>query len=94
MNIRDQLLRKARKTNRENDWSSYKRQRNKVNGMIKKCKNKYHRDLLQENATSPDKFWTTIKKLFSTKPKKDPGSALLVNGSSGKMAGHLRIIIS
>ena len=32
MNLRDQLLRKARRTNREIDWSSYKRQRNKVNG--------------------------------------------------------------
>ena len=38
MNLRDQLLRKARRTNREIDWSSYKRQRNKVNSQVKKCK--------------------------------------------------------
>ena len=39
MNLRDQLLRKA--TNREMDWSSYKRQRNKVNSQVKKCKSNY-----------------------------------------------------
>lgn len=36
MNLRVQLLRKARRSNREIDWSSYKRQRNKVNSQVKK----------------------------------------------------------
>ena len=36
MNLKDQLLRKARRANREIDWSSYKRQRNKVNSQIEK----------------------------------------------------------
>ena len=66
MNIRDQLLRKAKKKkeNWENDWSSYKRPGNKVNDMINKSKNKTHRDRPQENAASPDKFSTTIKNFF------------------------------
>lgn len=60
MNTKDQLLRKARKTNREIDWSSYKRQRNKVNGMVKNCKSKYHRELLEETVGSTNKFWSAI----------------------------------
>ena len=35
MNLRDQLLIKVRRTNREIDWSSYKRQRSKVNSQVK-----------------------------------------------------------
>jgi len=35
MNLRDSLLRKARKTNCEHDWSTYKRKRNRVTGFIK-----------------------------------------------------------
>ena len=64
MNLRDQLLRKDRRTNREIDWSSYKRQRNKVNSQIKKCKSNYYKDLFQDKASFPDKFWLAIKKLI------------------------------
>ena len=52
MVTKEQLLRKARKTNQIIDWSTYKHQCNKVNGMIKSCKAKYHRDLLEENANN------------------------------------------
>ena len=47
MNLRDQLLRKARRTTREIDWSSYKWQHNKVNSLVKKWKSNYYKDLLQ-----------------------------------------------
>eukprot|EP00794_Sanderia_malayensis_P002144 gene2144-2438_t len=82
MNIRDNLLRKARRSNQEIDWSSYKNQHNLVTGLVKKCKNRFHKDLLKENAKSPSKFWATIKKLYPTK-KTAPsaGSAFEINGS-------------
>eukprot|EP00794_Sanderia_malayensis_P006580 gene6580-7323_t len=82
MNIRDNLLRKARRSNQEIDWSSYKNQHNRVTGLVKKCKNRFHKDLLKENAKSPSKFWATIKKLYPTK-KTAPsaGSAFEINGS-------------
>ena len=67
MNLRDRLLTKARRKNLEIDWSSYKRQRNRVISLVKKCKNKYHRDLLKESANTPDKFWAAIKKVYPTK---------------------------
>ena len=42
MNLRDGLLRKARRTNCKHDCSTCKRQRNRVRGLIKRCKSKYH----------------------------------------------------
>ena len=51
MNLRDQLLRNARRTNCEIDWSSHKRQRNKVNSQVKTCKSSYYKDLLQVKAS-------------------------------------------
>ena len=81
MNLRDGLLRKARPTNQEIDWSSYKRQRNRVSGLVKKCKSTYNRDLLKDCADSPDKFWAAIKKLYPTKLPSEQGSAFVINGS-------------
>ena len=81
MNLRDQLLRKARRTNREIDWSSYKRQRNKVNSQVKKCKSNYYKDLLQDKASSPDTFWSAIKKLYPTKIPTGSAAAVNINGT-------------
>ena len=67
ISLRDRLLRKARRTNLEIDWSSYKRQLNRVASLVKKCKNKYHKDLLKESANTTDKSWAAIKKVYPTK---------------------------
>ena len=75
MNIRDKLLRRARRTKAENDWSIYKRQRNNVTSLVKKVKNNYFRDLLRENARKPQKFWTILKKAFPTKEVSNHSSA-------------------
>ena len=67
MNTRDKLLRKARRSNQEFDWSSYNNQRNHVTSLVKKCKNRFHKDLLKENADSPSTFWAAVKTLYLTK---------------------------
>ena len=64
INTRDGLLRKARRTGSENDWSAYKRKRNQVNNRVKYDKRKYYRELLESNASEPRKFWKTIKEVF------------------------------
>ena len=46
MNTRDKVLKKARKTNKECDWSSYKRFKNLCNNKVKQAKQKYQKDLL------------------------------------------------
>ena len=49
---------------------------------MKKCKNRFHKDLLKENADVPSKFWGAVKKLYPTK-KTAPsaGSVFDINGS-------------
>ena len=81
MNFRDGLLSRARWTNQENDWSSYKQQRNRVSGLVKKCKSRYNRDLLKDCTDSPYKFWAAIKKLYPTKLPSEYGSSFVINGS-------------
>ena len=67
MNTRDKVLRKARKTNKECGWSSYKRLKNLCNNKVKQAKQKYQKDLLLENRNKPTKFWNCIKEMFPSK---------------------------
>ena len=62
MNARDKVLRKARKTNKECDRSSYKRLKNLYNKKVEQAKQKYQKDLLFGNRNKP-----TIKKMFPLK---------------------------
>ena len=52
-----------------------------MTGLVKKCKSNYYRQLLNDSAGSPDKFWSTIKKLYPTKKTTQLGSALRINDS-------------
>ena len=81
MNIRDQLLRRARRTNTELDWSTYRRSRNRVNNLVKSNKARYNKELLRDNADSADKFWSTIKKIYPTKETSMATTSMIeVNG--------------
>ena len=67
MNQRDQFLRKARRSNNEEDWKSYKTLRNLCNNMRKKAKATYHKNLINENSRNPKSFWRAVKSIFPTK---------------------------
>lgn len=67
INQRDQLLRKARKSNSASDWRKYKDLRNKCNNMQKNAKAKHHKNLIDENRTNPKGFWKAVKTIFPTK---------------------------
>ena len=69
MNNRDKILRKARKTRKEEDWKTYRQLKNRCNNMIKHAKRKYYDNLFRENSKTPSKFWKTIKKIFPKKEK-------------------------
>ena len=56
MNTKDEVLRKAGKTNKECDWSSYKRLKNLSNNKVKQAKQKYQKDCLFENRNKPTKY--------------------------------------
>ena len=69
MDYRDVLQRKFRKSKTTENYEKYKRQRNKVNNMIKRAKQNYNKNLLDENTKNTTSFWGTLKSIFRTKPK-------------------------
>ena len=66
MSTRDYCLRKAKRTGKDEDWSSYRLFRNKVTAAMRHTKSDYNRNLIQENLDNPRNFWKSMKKIFPT----------------------------
>ena len=64
MNDRDYYLRKARRTGREMDWSTYRRLRNQCNRLIRHSKANYMRNTFAENRNNSKSFWKQVKKII------------------------------
>ena len=64
INERDIQLHKARRTNKESDWSDYKRRKNACTNAIRSAKNRYHKELINENVNNPRQFWKNIKEVI------------------------------
>lgn len=64
MDYRDVLQKKFRKSKTTVNHGNYKRQRNKVNVLIKKAKKTYNTNLLKENINNSTLFWKTLKKIW------------------------------
>ena len=69
MDYKDVLQQNFCKLKTNENYEKYKRQRNKVNNLIKRAKKKYNKNLLDENTKSATSFWRTLKSIFPTKPK-------------------------
>ena len=69
IDCRDALQRKFRKSKTTENYEKYKRQRNKVNNLIKRAKQNYNKNLLNENIEDTTSFWRTLKSIFPTKLK-------------------------
>ena len=82
MNIRDKLMRKARKSKLNAHREEYKRKRNDVNTMIRKAKSDYTKTLLLENSGNPNGFWAAIKRVFPSKAKNVKSEKLSSTGLS------------
>lgn len=54
---------KARKSNLDAHWTTFRRLRNKCTALVKKAKSSYYLALTAENLNNPRKFWQTIKSL-------------------------------
>lgn len=78
MNTRDQLLRKAQKSNSEHDWNAYRRMKNFVINLVSRTKRTFFKESLQENRSSPHKFWKIIKTIFPVKPSESSTSKTFV----------------
>ena len=83
MNERDHYLRKARKSGKELDWSTYRRLKNNVTRMIRNGKANYTRSVLRENISRPSDFWNQIKRIFPTKTgRENTSTAFKINGEN------------
>ena len=80
MRQRDYFLKKARKTNRSEDWASYRCFRNRITSDIKKAKAAYNRRLSDESGGDPKTFWKTMKKILPGENKAISPN-ISVNGS-------------
>ena len=69
MDYGDVLQQKFRNSKTTENQEKYKRQRNKINNLIKRVKQNYNKNLLHECAKSATSFWRTLKSIFPTKPK-------------------------
>ena len=57
MSTRDYYQRKAKRSGRDEDWTSYRLFRNKVAAAIRYAKSDYNRNLIHENLDNPRVFY-------------------------------------
>jgi len=79
MNHRDSLMRKSRKSRKETDHEKFKRQRNKVNNLVRKAKTQHYQNQLNESVNNPDKFWKALKSIFPICSKQNYVKSFLVD---------------
>ena len=65
--VRSKLKNKYNKNRTEENWDSYKKQRNFCVNLLRKTKKDYFNDLNIKNITDNNAFWRTIKPYFSNK---------------------------
>ena len=82
MNERGIQLRKARRTNNESDWSDYKRRKNACTNAIRSAKNRYHKELINENVNNPRQFWKNIKEVIPKNGSKITSSVSFIKDYS------------
>ena len=87
MNNRDhRLMRKCRHSKRTTEYEKFKQQRNKVNNLVRKANNHYHKDKLRESVHNPKGFWSTLKSLFPLKEKISSAKSFIINGKLNSTA--------
>ena len=61
---RDYLLKKARKSSRDEDWLAYKSMGNRVTNSVKRAKQTYNKKLIDNHKDDTKAFWRTMKKII------------------------------
>ena len=69
MDYRDVLQCKFRKLKTMENYEKYNRQRNRINNLVKRTKQKYNKNLLDESIKNTTSFGTTLKSIFTNKLK-------------------------
>ena len=90
---RNYLLKKARKTNLDEDWLCYRSSRNKVTNEIKKAKKPYNKRLVEENKNDTKTFWKTIKSVLPGVKKDVNTKSIIVNLLLTRKSSQMDLII-
>ncbi|KAJ8983458.1 hypothetical protein NQ317_013333 [Molorchus minor] len=64
MKQRDSTYEAAMITKNEEDWSAYREKRNKVSSMIRKQKQQYYEQKIDNSRHNPKVMWKTLKELY------------------------------
>ena len=80
INSRDLLHRKFWKSRCQTDYDTYRIQRNKVNVIVRKAKNKHYKSMLNESSNDPRRFWRTLKQIFPVKETVTNAKSFFING--------------
>lgn len=68
---RDKLKSTAIRTNFSEDWSNYKKAKNRVNNKIKETKTQYYKEHFRSNSGKPREIWKSINEVMSRNTKND-----------------------
>ena len=70
MKTRDKLLKKARISNLQEDWTRYTRAKGQTTNLVRKTKRSFFREKIDENKGNPKGVWKAPKSLSGTnKPR-------------------------
>ena len=69
MRQRDYILKMARKSNKDEDWASYRCARNRLSNATKRAKQHNNKKLIENHKDDAKSFWKTIKKIFPGEKK-------------------------
>ena len=67
---------------KENDHQLYKRQRNRTNFLVRRAKNKYHKELLKNSANNSQKFWNAVKSIYLSKEKGSIAKSFIIENET------------
>ena len=90
---RDRMKMQAKKSGSEDQWTMYKKLRNKVTSMIRSAKRSYVSESVDNNKGNPSAMWKSLRYILPNKKKNTSISKLVVSGKDitgfKKIASHL-----
>ena len=77
---RDKLLHKARQTQSDLDWSTFKKAKNKVTNLLRNTKQMFFKNKVAENRNDPKRLWRLIRELDGENACKEKSTWSLKDG--------------
>ena len=85
---RGYFLKKARKSSFDEDWLAYKSMRNRVTNSVKREKQTYNKNLIDNHKDDTKTFWRTMKKIISGNKSSGGSKNINIDGVLCSEASH------